>query len=101
MRILFAVRRANIAVLMKERIQKILSRAGYGSRREIERWITAGEILVNGQPATVGQAIDERDQVVLKGQRLHLGSRLHATPKVLMYHKPAGEVCTQNDPEGR
>lgn len=66
---------------MKERIQKILSRAGYGSRREIERWIAAGEILVNGQPATTGQAVDERDQIVLKGQRLHLGSRLNATPK--------------------
>ncbi|MEB4592201.1 pseudouridine synthase [Candidatus Thiothrix sp. Deng01] len=86
---------------MKERIQKLLSRAGYGSRREIERWISAGEILVNGQPATLGQPIDEHDNVMLRGQRLHLGSRLQATPKVLMYHKPAGEVCTQHDPEGR
>ena len=86
---------------MKERIQKLLSRAGYGSRREIERWIEAGEILVNGQPATTGQAIDENDRVSLRGQRLHLESRLHATPKVLMYNKPAGEVCTQSDPEGR
>lgn len=86
---------------MKERIQKILSRAGYGSRREIERLVESGEILVNGQRATTGQAIDEADQVTLRGQRLHLGSRLHATPKVLMYNKPAGEVCTQSDPEGR
>lgn len=86
---------------MKERIQKILSRAGYGSRREIERLVEAGEVLVNGKPATVGQAIDEQDQVTLRGQRLHLGSRLHATPKVLIYNKPAGEVCTQTDPEGR
>lgn len=86
---------------MKERIQKILSRAGYGSRREIERWITAGEILVNGQPATAGQAVDEHDQITVRGQRLHLGSRLNTTPKVLMYNKPAGEVCTQHDPEGR
>jgi 23S rRNA pseudouridine2605 synthase len=88
-------------MIMKERIQKLLSRAGYGSRREIERWIEAGEILVNGQPATTGQAIDENDRVSLRGQRLHLESRLHATPKVLMYNKPAGEVCTQHDPEGR
>ena len=88
-------------IIMKERIQKILSRAGYGSRREIERWIESGEILVNGQPATAGQAIDENDRVSLRGQRLHLESRLHATPKVLMYNKPAGEVCTQHDPEGR
>ena len=86
---------------MKERIQKLLPRAGYGSRREIERLVEAGEILVNGRRAEVGQAIDERDQVTLRGQRLHLSSRLQATPKVLIYNKPAGEVCTQSDPEGR
>ena len=86
---------------MKERIQKLLSRAGYGSRREIERLVEAGEILVNGRRAESGQAIDEHDQVTLRGQRLHLSSRLQATPKVLMYNKPAGEVCTQTDPEGR
>lgn len=86
---------------MKERIQKLLSRAGYGSRREIERLVEAGEILVNGRRAEVGQAIDERDQVTLRGQRLHLSSRLQAVPKVLIYNKPAGEVCTQSDPEGR
>ena len=86
---------------MKERIQKLLSRAGYGSRREIERWIEAGEILVNGQRADLGQAIDTDDRVTLRGQRLHLESRLQATPKVVMYNKPAGKVCTQSDPEGR
>ncbi|QTR51159.1 23S rRNA pseudouridine(2605) synthase RluB [Candidatus Thiothrix anitrata] len=86
---------------MKERIQKLLSRAGYGSRREIERLVDAGEILVNGRCAESGQAIDEHDQVTLRGQRLHLSSRLQATPKVLMYNKPAGEVCSQTDPEGR
>lgn len=86
---------------MKERIQKLLSRAGYGSRREIERLVEAGEILVNGRRAECGQAIDEHDQITLRGQRLHLSSRLQATPKVLLYNKPAGEVCTQTDPEGR
>ena len=86
---------------MKERIQKLLSRAGYGSRREIERMVNAGEILVNGHRAESGQAIDENDQVTLRGQRLHLSSRVNATQKVLMYHKPAGEMCTLSDPEGR
>jgi 23S rRNA pseudouridine2605 synthase len=86
---------------MKERIQKLLSRAGYGSRREIERQVEAGEILVNGHRAEVGQAVDENDQITLRGQRLHISSRLQATPKVLIYNKPAGEVCTMSDPEGR
>ncbi|HFC92555.1 MAG TPA: pseudouridine synthase [Leucothrix mucor] len=86
---------------MAERIQKILSRAGYGSRREIERWVAAGEILVNGIKATAGQPIDETDQIILRGQRLHLSSRLKTTPRVLLYHKSAGEVSTRKDPEGR
>lgn len=86
---------------MKERIQKLLAKAGYGSRREVERWIAAGEILVNGKPATIGQQISEQDTVILRGKSLHLNSRLQATPKVLVYHKLAGEVCSRNDPEGR
>jgi len=84
-----------------DRIQKLLANAGYGSRREIERLITEGEIKVNGAMATLGMQITVNDQVILKGKRLHLDSRLRAAPKVLMYHKPSGEVCTQSDPEGR
>lgn len=86
---------------MKERIQKLLSRAGYGSRREIERWIEAGDILVNGKVAEIGQPISETDKVILRGKTLHLESKLRATPKVIMYHKKAGEMCTRHDPEGR
>lgn len=86
---------------MAERIQKLLARAGYGSRREIERWIKAGEILVNGQQPELGTKITEDDQVILRGQRLHLAAKLKATPKVLMYHKQSGEVSTRKDPEGR
>ncbi len=86
---------------MSERIQKLLSRAGYGSRREIERWVNAGEISVNGAVATTGQAIDETDKVVLRGQVLKLSSKLKAKPQVLLYHKKVGEVSTRNDPEGR
>ena len=86
---------------MAERIQKILSRAGYGSRREIERWVEAGDILVNGQPATTGQPIDENDKVILRGQVLKLASRLKSKPQVLLYHKKVGEICSRHDPEGR
>ena len=86
---------------MAERIQKMLSRAGYGSRREIERWVEEGVILVNGVKATPGQAIEETDQVSLRGQRLRISQRLKADPQVLIYHKKTGEICTRNDPEGR
>lgn len=86
---------------MAERIQKILSRAGYGSRREIERWVVAGEVTVNGVVATPGQAVSDTDKVVLRGQVLKLASKLNATPQVLLYHKKIGEICSRNDPEGR
>ena len=86
---------------MAERIQKILSRAGYGSRREIERWVETGEISVNGVIAKTGQAISETDKVVLRGQVLKLSSKLKASPQVLLYHKKVGEICSRNDPEGR
>lgn len=86
---------------MAERIQKILSRAGYGSRREIERWVEAGEITVNGVIAKTGQAINETDKVVLRGQVLKLSAKLKAAPQVLIYHKKIGEICSRNDPEGR
>ena len=86
---------------MKERIQKLLAHAGYGSRREIERWIEAGELIINGQPAALGQQISPEDRVVMRGQKLYLSARLKATPRTLMYHKQAGEVCTRSDPEGR
>jgi len=86
---------------MAERIQKILSRAGYGSRREIERWVKAGEVTVNGAVATTGQAIDETDKVVLRGQLLKLATKLKAKPQVLLYHKKIGEICSRSDPEGR
>lgn len=86
---------------MKERIQKLLSRAGYGSRRQIERWIENGELLVNGKPAEIGQAVQETDRFNLKGQELKVASRLKATPQVLLYHKKAGEICSRKDPKGR
>lgn len=86
---------------MAERIQKILSRAGYGSRREIERWVEAGDILVNGKPATTGQPVDENDKIILRGQVLKLASKLKAKPQVLLYHKKVGEICSRHDPDNR
>lgn len=85
----------------EERIQKLLARAGYGSRRQIERWIEAGEVIVNGQQATLGGKITDQDDVILRGQKLRLSSKLNAVNKVLLYHKRVGEICTRDDPGGR
>ena len=87
---------------MSERIQKVLARAGYGSRRLIESWIKEGKLQVNGVAATLGDQITEKDRVTLEGRPLS-SKRIwqQAMPQVLLYHKPVGEVCTRNDPEGR
>ena len=85
---------------MDEKIQKVLARAGYGSRRQIESWIEAGRIKVNRQLAKLGDRIGPDDRVALDGKLL---TRLHQAQRrrVIAYHKPVGEVSTRQDPEGR
>lgn len=85
---------------MDEKIQKVLARAGYGSRREIEAWIEAGRIKVNSQLAKLGDRIGPDDRISLDGKLL---TGLHHAPtrRVIAYHKPIGEVCTRQDPQGR
>ena len=83
-----------------ERLQKVLARAGIASRRQIEEWVAEGRILVNDQPAEPGLKIGIGDRVKLNGRllRLHFGAR---PPRVLIYHKPEGEIVSRNDPDGR
>lgn len=84
-----------------ERIQKVLSRAGLGSRREIERWITEGKIRVNEKSSTLGDRIVPGDLVKVNGRRVDLDKFAEQMPRVLVYYKPTGEVVTRRDPEGR
>ncbi len=83
-----------------ERIQKYLSGLGYGSRREVEEWITDGRLIVNGEAATVGQKISETDAVKFDGKRLSLKAG-NEPMRVLLYKKRTGEMVTRDDPEGR
>ncbi len=76
---------------MRERIQKMLAARGVGSRRQIEAWIRAGRISVNGKPATPGQPVGERDDVRLDGRRLRLQRKAAAAHCGLAYHRPAQE----------
>jgi 23S rRNA pseudouridine2605 synthase len=82
------------------KLHKLLAQIGIASRREIEELIMAGRISVNGEPAHLGQRIVHTDQVRLNGKPIKLPV---APPKtrVLLYHKPVGEVTTTRDPEGR
>lgn len=82
------------------RLQKALSSSGVGSRREMEEWIEAGLVLVNGKKASLGDKVGPHDKVTVKGDPIKLKwpDRL---PRVIMYHKEEGEIVTRDDPEGR
>jgi len=82
------------------KLQKALADLGLGSRREIEDWIAAGRVSVNGEPAHVGQRISLHDKVKVSGRLVQLRQSTRL-PKVLIYHKPEGEIVSHDDPEGR
>lgn len=84
-----------------ERIQKVLARGGIGSRREIERWIEEGRVRLNGVQAKLGDRIQTGDHLQLNGRVVHWDKFAQQPTRVLIYHKPVGEVVSRQDPEGR
>ncbi len=84
-----------------EKLQKVLARSGYGSRREMERWIEEGRVSVNGRTATQGDRVSHRDQILVDGHAANIVSEAESPRRVLIYNKPVGEVSTRHDPEGR
>ncbi len=83
-----------------QRLHKVLAQCGYGSLRGLEELIIAGRITINRLPAEVGQKVGPEDQVRINGELV----RLRFAPprvRVLVYHKPAGEIVSRSDPEGR
>lgn len=81
------------------RIHKLLADAGVGSRREIERWIKDGRITVNGRPAEIGERLNGSEKLAIDGRPLRVNTP--SRHRYLAYHKPADEVCTRRDPDGR
>ncbi|MBD9355697.1 23S rRNA pseudouridine(2605) synthase RluB [Methylomonas albis] len=84
-----------------ERIQKLLARAGVGSRREIERWIEEGKLTVNGNPVQPGYHLKPDDHLQINGRVVKWEKYAEQPTRVLVYHKPVGELVTRRDPEGR
>jgi len=84
-----------------ERLQKLLATAGHGSRRQIEEWIRAERITVNGKVAQLGDRALHSDDICLDGRKLQLGPEAGLEREVLIYHKPLGEVTTRRDPQNR
>lgn len=85
---------------MDEKLQKVLARAGLGSRRELEEWIKAGRVQVNGKVATLGDRVRGADRIVVDGKKL-VAPAVQSGHHLLLYNKPQGEISTRNDPEGR
>ena len=86
---------------MSEKLQKVLARAGLGSRRELETWISDGRVSVNGTVATLGDRVGSEDTLRVDGRIIKVKTEEDTVQRVIMYHKPPGEVCSRNDPEGR
>jgi 23S rRNA pseudouridine2605 synthase len=84
-----------------ERLQKVLANAGMGSRREIEGWISAGQVEVNGEVAKLGQRVIPSDSIKVNGHKVAVRRLEPPEREVLVYNKPEGELVTRKDPEGR
>src|SRR5690606_37862782 len=82
------------------KLHKVLAEAGVGSRREMEEPIIAGRVAVNGQPAHIGQRVGENDQVRVNGRLITRPNR-KKPPRVILYHKPAGEIVSHDVLQGR
>lgn len=82
------------------KLHKVLADAGVGSRRDMEELIIAGRVSVNGEPAHTGQRVAATDQVRINGKLLQR-KVVQRPPRVMLYHKPTGEIVSQDDPEGR
>lgn len=86
---------------LSERVQKWLAGAGVGSRREIERWISDGRLRINGRKAQPGDRVAGDERFWLDGNEITPDAPGTDEPEYLMYYKPAGEVSTRSDNEGR
>jgi 23S rRNA pseudouridine2605 synthase len=84
-----------------ERLQKVLAQAGVGSRREMEEWIAAGRVTVNGEVATLGMRVVEGDVLRADSRIIRVKAPEESATRVLLYHKQEGEIVSRDDPEKR
>ena len=81
---------------MSEKVQKIIASRGLASRREAEKLIEEGKVLVNGKIATIGDRANENDKIVIDGKPLYKEEKVY-----YILNKPRSVVSTCNDEHGR
>ena len=82
------------------KLHKVLAQSGIGSRRDMEDLIADGHVMVNGEPAHVGQRVSFGDRVQVNGKPVKLRI-VPPPPRIIAYHKPVGEIVTHDDPQNR
>lgn len=85
--------------MSSERLQKVLSQAGFGSRRAIEALISQGHIHVNGEQASLGAKVAATDNIAIKGRLIDNPLKQTLKTRILLYHKPIGEISSRHDPK--
>ena len=79
---------------MSERLHKLLAQHGFGSRRELEKWMLEGRIELNGKPAQPGDRYSSGDRVAIDGRDISARLKVSAAPSVLLYNKSQGQPIT-------
>lgn len=90
-----------VDAVQDEKLQKVLARAGFGSRREMEKWISQGRVRLNDNVATLGDRAGPDDKIMVDGKKVANTTAEDTAPRVLVYNKPENEICSRRDPEGR
>lgn len=89
-------------ILPTEKLQKVIANTGKASRRVAEKWIEEGRVQVNGELAKLGRRVTAKDSIRIDNVLLKKSpDSASVSTQVLLYHKPLGEICTREDPEGR
>jgi 23S rRNA pseudouridine2605 synthase len=99
----FTVNRSPFTVHPKvptQKLQKALAHAGLGSRRAMEEWIRSGRVYVNGKPAQIGARVQATDRITVDRKPLQTRTA-RSSPRIILYHKPQGEIVSRDDPENR
>ena len=96
----FAEALAAQANVKRERLHKVMAQSGIGSRRDMEIMISTGRVMVNGIVATTGTQVSPGDNVLVDQRPVKLKFS-EELPRILLYHKPEGEIVTTSDPGNR